>query len=66
MNSGQLVKWSLSWLAGCTNETDERIEQYRNQIGVVIGKSWVNVNCWMVVWHDGQKNDVHREYLETI
>ncbi len=60
MKIGDLVKWSLSWLAGCYDT-----EAYRNQVGIVIGISEV-INCYKVTWTDGQTSDVHRDYLEEL
>ncbi len=63
MDIGDLVKWSLSWLASCS---DKNIDDYRNQLGFVIGISEETVNCYKVAWSDGQINDVHRDYLEAL
>ena len=70
MKQGDLVKWSLSWLAGCTDRTEKRytdqsVETYRKQIGVVTGKS-KTVNCYSIVWSNGMTGDVHRDYLEAL
>ncbi len=62
MDIGDLVKWSLSWLASCS---DKNIDDYRNQLGVVLGIS-ETVNCYKVTWSDGQTSDVHRDYLEAL
>ena len=62
MEVGDLVKWSLSWIADCS---DKNIESYRNQLGVVMGIS-ETVNCFKVSWSDGKTSDVHRDYLEAL
>tara|TARA_Y100000593_G_scaffold85977_1_gene163865 strand:+ start:1113 stop:1301 length:189 start_codon:yes stop_codon:yes gene_type:complete len=62
MKIGDLVKWSLSWLAGCS---EKNIEDYRNQLGVVTGKS-ETTHCYKVTWSDGMTSDVHRDYLEAL
>ena len=63
MKAGDLVCWSLSWIVRCS---DENKENYRKQLGFILGKSEDVTNCWIVVWDDGQKNEVHRDYLEVI
>ena len=62
MKSGDLVKWSLSWIATCLIEEGK---DYRQQIGVVIDKGWT-VNCYTVVWSNGKTSDVHYDYLEAL
>ena len=66
MKSGQLVKWSSTWLAGCTKDAHNKLEFYREQIGVVVGGSTQTVNCWTVIWNNGERNDVHYEFLEAL
>ena len=62
MKIGDLVRWSLSWIAGCV---DGNIKDYRNQLGVVMGIS-ETINCYKVAWNDGKTSDVHRDYLEAL
>ena len=62
MKTGDLVKWSLIWIADCSNKN---IESYRNQLGVVMGIS-ETVNCFKVSWSDGKTSDVHYDYLEAL
>ena len=62
MKIGDLVKWSLAWIASCSDKT---IEGYRNQLGVVMGIS-ETIHCYKVAWSDGQISDVHRDYLEAL
>ena len=63
MKTGDLVKWSLSWIASCLKEEGK---DYRQQIGVVMGISGETVNCFKVSWSDGKTSDVHRDYLEAL
>ena len=63
MKVGDLVKWSLSWIAG---SLDEDKEKYRNETGFVLGKSEELPHCWWVAWNSGSVNEVHRDYLEVI
>ena len=62
MKQGDLVKWSLSWLAGCSGNS---IEDYRSQLGVVMGIS-KTINCYKVTWSNRETSDVHRDYLEAL
>ena len=62
MKTGDLVKWSLSWIASCSESS---MEVYRNQLGVVMGIS-ETINCFKVSWSDGQISDVHYDYLEAL
>ena len=62
MKTGDLVKWSLSWLADCHDKTRD---EYRIQLGVVMGIS-ETVNCYKVTWSNGQASDVHRDFLEAL
>ena len=64
MSVGQLVKWSWPWLS-TVGADDGKREHYRNQIGVLIEKSSDTINCWLVVWNDGEISTVHKEYLEV-
>ena len=69
MKAGDMVKWSLVWLAGCKDEEGRRANAagtYRNQIGVLIEAVNDPPNCWLVVWSSGQVGHVHREYMEVI
>ena len=65
MKVGDLVKWSASWLAGCS---DKAVKNYRNQLGVVMGVSVTdhNMDCLKVTWSNGKTSDVHRDYLEAL
>ena len=62
MNTGELVKWSVSWRASCA---DGNIGDYRNQLGVVMGIS-ETIDCFKVSWSDGKTSDVHYDYLEAL
>ena len=62
MNKGDLVKWSLSWIASCLREEGKG---YRQQIGVVMSEGDI-VSCYKVGWSNGMISDVHRDYLEVI
>ena len=62
MKTGDLVKWSLSWIASCTEATGK---VYRQQIGIVMGIS-ETINCFKVTWSDGLTSDVHYDYLEAL
>tara|TARA_Y100000034_G_scaffold120695_1_gene163949 strand:+ start:478 stop:666 length:189 start_codon:yes stop_codon:yes gene_type:complete len=62
MKTGDLVKWSAKWIAGCSEDTEEL---YRNQLGIAIERS-DTVNCFKVTWSDGQTSSVHYDYLEVI
>ena len=62
MKQGDLVKWSLSWLAGCSGNS---IEVYRSQLGVVMGIS-ETINCFKVSWSNGEVSAVHYDYLEAL
>jgi len=62
MKVGDLVKWSASWLAGCS---DKVAKNYRNQLGLVMGIS-ETINCYKVTWSNGKTSDVHRDYLEAL
>ena len=63
MKTGDLVKWSASWLGGCSARA---IKTYRNQLGIVLGISEETVNCFKVTWSDGKTSDVHYDYLEAL
>ena len=70
MKVGDLVKWSVTWLAGCTDRAEKRyhnqsIETYRKQVGVVMNKSKM-VSCYTIIWSNGETSDVHRDYLEVL
>ena len=66
MKAGDLVTWSLAWLAGCDLDKVNRVEFYRNQIGVLIERLEEPPSCWFVVWNDGKSGAVHKEYVEVI
>ena len=69
MKAGDLVKWSLSWLAGCRSEgsrTATAAGVYRDQIGVLIEPVDDPPNCWLVTWSNGATSHVHKEYMEVI
>jgi hypothetical protein len=69
MKTGDLVRWSLAWLAGCNDgqaRRDTSAGIYRKQIGVLIEAVNDPPNCWLVVWSNGQVGHVHREYMEVI
>ena len=63
MKAGDLVKWSLSWLAGAS-EDNQRM--YRKEIGIVSAKSTDLWACWVVAWNNGRVDEVHRDYLEVL
>ena len=60
MKAGDLVKWSLVWLAGAS-EDNQRM--YREEIGIVSAKSTDLWACWIVAWSNGRVDEVHRDYL---
>ena len=60
MKAGDLVKWSLAWLVGAS-EDNQRM--YREEIGVVSGKSDELWGCWVVAWSNGRVDEVHKDYL---
>ena len=62
METGDLVKWSVSWIASCLNG---EAKAYGGQLGVVMGIS-ETVNCYKVAWSNGETSDVHRDYLEAL
>ena len=71
MKVGDLVKWSMCWLAGCGSEEEFNRKSaaagvYRDQIGVLIEPVDDPPNCWLVVWSNGNTGHVHREYMEVI
>ena len=63
MKVGDLVKWSLSWLAGASE--DNKIK-YREEIGIVTAKSTDVWACWVIAWSDGRVDEVHRDYLVAL
>ena len=63
MNTGDLVKWSWSWIASCDQV---KAKVYRVQLGIVLGISEETVNCFKVAWSDGRTSDVHYDYLEAL
>tara|TARA_Y100001963_G_scaffold34226_1_gene47483 strand:+ start:519 stop:710 length:192 start_codon:yes stop_codon:yes gene_type:complete len=60
MKVGDLVTWSHAWLA--SSHEDNR-EQYRNQVGVLSGRSTDIEWCWIVAWSNGKVDEVHKDYL---
>lgn len=60
MKAGDLVKWSLAWLAG-SSEDNQRM--YRKEIGIVLAKSEELWACWVVAWSNGRVDEVHGDYL---
>ena len=60
MKAGDLVKWSLSWLAG-SSEDNKR--EYRDEIGVISARSEELHYCCIVAWSNGRVDEVHRDYL---
>ena len=62
MKTGDLVKWSVSWIASCDQV---KAKVYRNQLGIVLGIS-ETINCFKVTWSDGLTSDVHYDYLEAL
>ena len=64
MRSGQLVKWSAQWLSGCI--TCGNLDQYKDQVGIVIEYSTENEACWRVAWSTGEISDVHYDFLVVI
>ena len=60
MKVGDLVKWSLSWLAAASE--DNKIK-YREEIGVISARSENIHYCWVVAWSDGRVGEVHKDYL---
>ncbi len=63
MKTGDLVKWSLNWIA---NSRDEEREMYRQDIGIVCGKSEDLNRCFWIAWSNGRVDEVHVDYLEII
>ena len=63
MKAGDLVKWSLSWLAG-SSEDNKR--EYRDEIGVISARSEELHYCWIVAWCNGRVDEVHRDYLVLV
>ncbi len=66
MRVGDLVRWSKVWIVGCSNDNPERLEKYKQQIGIIIQPSEGLSSCWFVSWDDGVSCDVHYDYLEVI
>ena len=65
MNTGDLVEWSLTWLAG-GDLSEERVDFYRKQIGVLIKRVEEPPGCWFVVWCNGIAGNVHKDYMEAL
>tara|TARA_B100001093_G_scaffold488723_1_gene526196 strand:+ start:2353 stop:2553 length:201 start_codon:yes stop_codon:yes gene_type:complete len=61
MKIGDLVEWSLVWLAEASEDNQH---MYREEVGIVSAKSeglweWF----WVVNWSNGRVDEVHRDYL---
>ena len=63
MKAGDLVKWSLVWLASAS---EDNRANYREEIGIVTAKSTEVWACWVVAWNNGRVDEVHRDYLVTL
>jgi hypothetical protein len=63
MQVGDLVKWSQSWLDGCS--TLQMKGLYKVQVGIVIQQARQN-GCWEVIWSDEDIVNVHYDYLEVL
>ena len=63
MKAGDLVKWSLVWLASAS---EDNRKMYREEIGIVSAKSTEVWACWVVAWSNGRVDEVHRDYLVTL
>jgi len=74
MRVGDLVRWSEVWISGCKAGTAKHTgefsqyaqDQYKDQIGVLSHRSEELDRCWIVIWNDGNTDEVHVEYLEVI
>ena len=72
MKVGDLVRWSEVWIKGCATETAVHThfyktqDQYKDQVGVLSHRSEDLPQCWIVIWGDGETDEVHVEYLEVI
>ena len=63
MKIGDLVKWSLSWLAGASKDSHR---EYSEEIGIISGRSEELHYCWIVAWSSGRVDEVHRDYLVVL
>jgi len=63
MKVGDLVKWSVSWIAIRRDEAIWDDVDYRKQVGVLV-REWDL--GWYVTWSDGEKRRVHRDDLEAL
>ena len=61
MQAGDLVRWSLLWLDGCSV-----VAQYKDQIGIVSKRSEQLHYCFVIVWNSGKIDEVHYDYLEVL
>ena len=69
MKKGDLVKWSQIWLDGCKTAGGDIVESlrfYRSQVGVILTPVDQPLDCYRVLWNDGQQSDVHYEFLEVL
>ena len=72
MRVGDLVRWSEVWISGCKAGTAKHThfyktqDQFKSQIGVLSHRSDELDRCWIVIWNDGNTDEVHVEYLEVI
>ena len=73
MQVGDLVKWAEVWIRGCSAGTARHTgrgyisqDQYKSQIGVLSHRSDELNRCWIVIWNDGNTDEVHVTYLEVV
>ena len=66
MKVGDLVKWSKHWLtASATDDEFHPPEYYKSQTGMIVNEGTRGL-CHVVLWNNGQQEQVHEMYLEVL
>ena len=65
MKVGDLVKWSKHWLTANPTRGDHPPEYYKSQTGMIVDEGSLGL-CHVVLWNNGQQEQVHEMYLEAL